>query len=129
MLIIFLIYALIPIFILIRVPKTLDKKIKFCRFRYAIPALVLTIINVSCFIYAQFIGEFTLFEENPYAFLLPGLSLLLVLIVFNAGKRQEKILQASLTEREIEKVRFQKGSAKRKQIVISTDRGEEIEKL
>ncbi len=124
-----LIYALIPILIIFRIFKVVEKKIRFCRFLYAIPAILLTIVNVSIFVYHYFIAEFTLFDGNSYAFLIPALALLLVLIVYNSGRRQEKILRTELAGQEIENVRFRKGDSLRNQLVITSSESDEIEKL
>ena len=128
MLAIFLIYALLPVIIVIRVPRTTDKRIKKCRLRYAIPAIILTTLNVAYFIYTQFIDEFHVFDESEYAFLLPGLSLALTLIVFNAGLREEKSIHKQLTGEEIEQIRFRKTSTSRTQLSLDLEE-EEPEKL
>ena len=127
MLIMFLIYALIPVIIILNITRTDNKKIRKCRFIYGIPAIVLTIINVSLFIYNEFYKKLELFEENSLAFLLPGLSLLLVLIIYNSGRKEEKLIQTEITASEIEKVRNIRTVNKRHQVVLS--REEEIEKL
>jgi len=127
MLIMFLIYALIPVMIILNITKTDNKKIRKYRFIYGIPAIILTIFNVSLFIYNQFYKKITLFDENSFAFLLPGLSLLLVLIIYNSGRKQEKIIQTEIAATEIEKARNIRINNKRHNVVLSYE--EEIEKL
>lgn len=129
MLFLFLLYALIPVLILLRIPRTVDKSILWCRFRYAAPAMILTVINVGCFLYHYLVKPLTIFKENPYAFLLPGLLLAVVLIIYNSGRKQEKLLQTEVTSREIERVRFKKSSDQATNIIIQMDDVEQIEKL
>lgn len=127
MLIIFLIYAIIPVLIVINIAKTDNKKIRKCRLLYAVPAIILTIVNVIGFLYNEFYQKINFFSENPYAFLLPGLSLLLVLIVYNSGKKQEKMIQIEIASNEIDKVRNSGASQKRHNVIFSKE--DEIEKL
>lgn len=127
MLIIFLIYALIPMLILINITQTDNKKIKKCRLIYGIPAIILNIINVGGFIWHHFYQKITLFQDNLLFFLIPGLSLLLVLIVYNSGKRKEKIIQTEIASEEIEKVRNNSSSQKKHDVILSGD--DIIEKL
>jgi len=127
MLIMFLIYALLPVIIIINITKTDNKKIKKCRFIHSIPAIILTLINISYFIYDQFYKKITLFQEYNYAFLLPGLSLALVLIIYNSGRKKEKLIQTEIATEEIEKVRNVSSNNKRHDVILTQD--EEIEKL
>lgn len=124
----FLIYAIIPIVIILQIPITMSKQIFWCRFYHALPAIVLTIINVVGFSYHNFVKPITVFQDNPYFFLVPGLMLAATLIIFNKGKKKERIIQTELTSQEIEKIRFNKNKTKQNQIVIELDE-EEIEKL
>ena len=127
MLMIFLIYNIIQLLIVLNIPKTDNKKIRKCRLLYGIPAIILTIINVVGFLYNQFYQKIDFFRENPLAFLIPGLSLLLVLIVYNSGKREEKMIQIEIASDEIDKVRNSRASQKRHSLIFSKE--EEIEKL
>ena len=127
MLIIFLIYALIPVLIAINITRTDNKRIKRCRLIYGIPAIILTIVNVSGFLWHNFYQKITLFQHNSLFFLVPGLSLSLVLIVYNSGKKQEKIIQTEIASSEIDKVRNSGTSQKRHNVILSSD--DEIEKL
>lgn len=127
MLIMFLIYALIPVIIVLNIFKTDNKKIRKCRFIYGIPAIILTIVNVSLFVYDQFYESLTIFEENSFMFLVPGLFLLLVLIIYNSGRREERIIQTEIASSEIEKVRDVGKMNKRHNVILSHE--EEIEKL
>lgn len=127
MLIIFLIYALIPVLIAINITRTDNKRIKRCRLIYGIPAIILTIVNVSGFLWHNFYQKITLFQDNSLFFLVPGLSLSLVLIVYNSGKKQEKIIQTEIASSEIDRVRNSGTSQKRHDVILSSD--DEIEKL
>lgn len=127
MLVMFLIYALIPVLIVLNIANTDNNKIKRCRLLYGVPAIILTMINIFVFIYDQFYKKVKFFDENSFTFLLPGLSLMLVLIVYNSGRRQEKIIQTEIASNEIERLRNNSVSSKRHDVVLSNE--EIIEKL
>jgi len=115
-----LIYSIFPIWIIMMIPQTLEKEIKVSRMKHAIPAVLLTLINISGIIYCWYFGKNPFMMEGTYLFLIPPLLLLLVVIVWNSGRREEKLIQMEIAEKEIEQVRFQKGTSNR-QIITSSD--------
>lgn len=121
-----LIYALVPVALLLRCFQAIDKRIRACRIRYAIPSLLLTLINIGTFLYHWFVQKVPFFRFDNLTFLLPALALLLVLIIWNAGRRKEKIIQAEITSDEIEKVRFQKWTNHRQQITVTSSDEDEL---
>lgn len=126
MLIVFIIYAIIPIILLLKLGKIIEPKIKKCRILYSIPAILLTGFNIVAGIYLYGTDQWSKLED-PSAFFIPGIFLLITIVIYNLGHKQEKIMQAELAEKAIEKVRYSKKSQGQSQIVIkSTD---EIEKL
>lgn len=127
MLVMFLIYAIIPVLIVLNIAKTDNKRIRKCRLLYGIPAIILTMINVGGFLYNEFYKKISFFSENTYAFLIPGLSLLLVIIVYNSGKKYEKIIQTEIASSEMDRLRNSGTSQKRHSVILSNE--EEIEKL
>lgn len=121
-----LFYALIPIFILISAFKTDNVQIRKNRICHAIPALVLTLINIGMFSYYFLTKKIFFISQDDFTFLIPGLLLLVTLIVWNAGRRYEKVIQMKITSEEIERVRFRKGDSSRQQITISSNDDEEM---
>ena len=121
-----LIYGAIPLWILLQVFQVENKRIRKNRIKYAIPSLILTIINITalgyyfCFKHIPFIR----WDDNTY--LIPGLALLLVIIIWNSGKKQEKFIQMDITGEEIERIRFKKGDSNRHSLTISSEDEDEM---
>lgn len=117
-------YSVFPIWVLLMVPQVTEKQIQISRMKHAIPAFLLTLINISVLIYYWYFKKLPFIREGTYLFLIPPLFLLLVVIVWNAGRRQEKFIQMDLAGKEIEKVRFRKGAESRHVIASSIDDAE-----
>lgn len=118
---IILAYSVFPIWILLMIPNVVEKEILISRIKHAIPAFLLTVINISVLIYYWYFEKLPFMKEGTYLFLIPPLFLLLVVIVWNAGRRQEKFIQMDLAGKEIEKVRFQKVAGSRHIIASTAD--------
>lgn len=120
-----LIYGAIPFWIILQVFQTLNKRIRVNRIKHAIPALILAIINISGLCYYWCFGHIPFINWEDKTYLIPGLALLLVIIIWNSGRKQEKFIQMDITGEEIERVRFRKSSTNRQSLTISSeDEGE-----
>lgn len=119
MLVMFLIYALIPIIIVLNIFFTDNKKARRCRFVYAIPAIILNIINISFFVYHNFYKKITIFKESRFFFLVPPLLLLLVIIFYHSGKKEERIIKTEIMSLEIDKIKDTRGFNKNYNLVLS----------
>lgn len=121
---IMLAYSIFPIWIIIMIPQATERQVVISRIKHAIPALLLTVMNISALIYYLRFQKIPFMIEGTYLYLIPPLFLLLVAIVWNAGRRTEKWIQMELAGREIERIRFQKGAKSRHVIASSIDDAE-----
>ncbi len=128
MLIIFLIYFIIPLIILIKIPVASNKKIKRNRILYAIPAAILTLLNIGYGIYLWQTDQWSILDE-PSSLFVPGVLLLFVIIISNIGKKKERILQSELASQAIEDARYAKPLTANMSLIVDSSANEEIEKL
>lgn len=128
MIAIFGVYFIVPICIIFTIRGTADKKIKKCRIRYATPAIILTVLNIVGAIYLWQAEKLDLLKE-PSSFFIPGIILLFVIIIYNVGKKQERLLQTEIASVAIENARYAKSSSMTQSIIIDSRNEEEIEKL
>lgn len=126
-LIVFLIYVFIPIFIIVNIFNTLEDEIKKIRFKYSIPSIITTIINIIILIYIIIVGKIPILEENPYLLFIPLILIIICMALYKAGKKQEKIIELNIASQEIESVRFKRSDIKRQNLSVSFN--EEDEKL
>lgn len=91
--------------------RSVDKKVKLLRLRYAIPTF-LALLASGYVIYLWVIHEnyqkIPIFKEYPMMMVLPVAVVLLCFLFYHSKKRKEAVLQTDIAGRSIEKVRFQK---------------------
>ncbi len=95
MVFIYVFVALIPLTILLRCFHTLSKRIRKCRFFYALTSLVTVVFDIVTIYYV--IKDGLTFESDNYFIVYgPIIFALLSLISFGLGKKKERLLEADI---------------------------------